>query len=89
MNKCKSGKCSILLTFANSCAMAARPRNSNDENHWVLAVDKNPKEAIVKAVFACEQKYGKEQCGYAENPKTPEYANAFCSGYDYESYEQK
>ena len=95
LSHCHEGQCRILLTVSNGCIGASRPESATDSLHWTLAVDKDPQKAIEKSYFACEKKYGVNQCIYASNPlkssksSATNHTDAFCSGYDYGAYTKK
>ena len=84
LDQCKSSNCQIVTTFANTCAMVARPEaGSQTANNWFVAFDNDPQQAIVKSVRACEAKHGNDKCYFWGGlTKT----GAFCSGYDYSLY---
>ncbi|MDO5692753.1 MAG: hypothetical protein Q4G70_09775 [Pseudomonadota bacterium] len=86
---CTHSSCSILITIASTCAGVARPDWATNGQYWIVATDTNPKRAVEKAYYACEQKHGQGNCIYAKNPNTPQYFDTYCSGYDYEAYGQK
>ena len=95
LSHCHEGQCRILLTVTNGCIGASRPEAATHSLHWTLAVDKDPQKAIEKSYFACEKKYGVNQCIYASNPlkssksSATNHTDAFCSGYDYGAYTKK
>ena len=63
LDQCKSSNCQIVTTFANTCAMVARPEaGSQTANNWFVAFDNDPQQAIVKSVRACEAKHGNDKC---------------------------
>lgn len=86
LNQCKSSNCQVVTTFANTCAMVARPDTGiKTANDWFVGFDNDPQQAIVKSVRACEAKHGYDKCSFWGGlTKT----GAFCSGYDYSIYGQ-
>ena len=86
LEQCKTGNCRILATVSNGCMVPARPASAIDGSEWLVANDIDPGKAIEKAIRLCEKKYGAGQCGVAENHNTKH--RAYCSGYDYEAYNQ-
>ena len=89
LNTCAEANCKIIATFANACVGAAIPEGATSVDQWIVAIDKNPRVAVEKAYYSCESKYGKGTCFYLKNGKKNEkYFNTFCSGYDYEAYDQ-
>ena len=87
-NLCR-GNCSILITFANSCVGAARPKKSNNPKDWIVFTNTDPKEAVESAFHSCEEKHGKGNCIWATNENNEKNYFTFCSGYNYEAYNQK
>ena len=87
LNQCKSSNCQIVTTFANTCAMVARPDTGiKTANDWFVGFDNDPQQAIVKSVRACEAKHGYDKCSFWGGLTK---SGAFCSGYDYSIYGQK
>ena len=89
MRVCDGPTCEVLITFSNSCAAATRPAQSRNSKDWIVFTDPNPKTAIEKSFDACEAKHGKHSCIMAINNKNEKYSYTQCSGYEYESYDQK
>ena len=87
LKPCKSSNCQVVTTFANTCAMVARPDTGiKTANDWFVGFDNDPQQAIVKSVRACEAKHGYDKCSFWGGLTK---SGAFCSGYDYSIYGQK
>ena len=81
--------CHVLLTISNTCAGVASPDHLKGSDYLFIATDPDPKRAVEKAYYACEAKYGVGKCSYSKNKNAPKYFNTYCSGYNYEVYNQK
>ena len=87
LEQCKSSNCQVVTTFANTCAMVARPDTGiKTANDWFVGFDNDPQQAIVKSVRACEAKHGYDKFSFWGGLTK---SGAFCSGYDYSIYGQK
>ena len=87
LEQCKASNCQVVTTFANTCAMVARPDTGiKTANDWFVGFDNDPQQAIVKSVRACEAKHGYDKCSFWGGLTK---SGAFCSGYDYSIYGQK
>ncbi|OAM40096.1 DUF4189 domain-containing protein [Eikenella sp. NML120348] len=90
---CRSSRCEILATFANSCAVLVmateRPQSRRD---IFVGIDRDDRRAAVKARQACTAARGEgdDRCFYSEI-KTGKGAEgtAFCVGYDHSVYGQE
>ena len=85
LRHCKSNNCQVVTTFANTCAMVAKPDSGvGSVKDFFVAFDKDEKQAREKSLSACEAKHGYDKCSYWIVPK-----KSFCTGYDYSIYGQK
>ncbi|OAM34753.1 hypothetical protein A7Q01_08885 [Eikenella sp. NML96-A-049] len=90
---CRSSRCEILATFANSCAVLVtatdRPQSRRD---IFVGIDRDDRRAAVKARQACTAARGEgdDRCFYSEieTGKGAE-GTAFCVGYDHSLYNQR
>ena len=90
---CRSSRCEILATFANSCAVLVtatdRPQSRRD---IFVGIDRDDRRAAVKARQACTAARGEgdDRCFYSEieTGKGAE-GTAFCVGYDHSVYGQE
>ena len=82
---CGSKDCQVITTFANNCAMVARPDSgAKSLNDLFIAFDPDPQKAILKSVELCEAKFGNNNCSYWGRGGVDNVA--YCVGYDYKVF---
>ena len=82
---CGQNSCKILKTIYNTYAAVSWPANAPKK--IIESNNQDTQLAIQEAGQTCEKQYGAENCRISLNKNTNSYA--YCSGYDYGTYNQK
>ena len=85
LKACGRANCKVITSFSNACAMIALPDWDKTTDNLFLAIERTPQRAIDKAYGACEEKFGKNNCGYLKRESDAPNA-AYCVGYEYGVY---
>ncbi len=85
LRACGRANCKVVASFSNACAMIALPDSSRTIGDLFLAIERSPQRAIDKAYEACEEKFGKNNCGYLGRKDHARHP-AYCVGYEYGVY---
>ncbi|OAM28928.1 DUF4189 domain-containing protein [Eikenella sp. NML01-A-086] len=88
LKNCLSSNCKVVRVFSNTCGVLVLPaRGARSESDVFVGIDKNDRQAAAKARQACESREGAGNCRFSA--VETRHGTAFCTGYDYSSYNQR